>query len=63
MKNTGGIFTISKHNASVAQKLKDKSNKDSGKGSKKRKDKKMRFTFSFRLVDLQTVCILNLVPV
>ena len=51
---TGYSLTISKHYASVAQKLKDKSNKGSGKTSKKRKDKKMRFTFSFRLMDLKT---------
>ncbi|MFO8050078.1 MAG: ISNCY family transposase [Thermoplasmatota archaeon] len=51
---TGYSLTISKHYASVAQKLKDKSNKGSGKTSKKRKDKKMRFTFSFNLMDLDT---------
>jgi len=51
---TGYSLTISKHYASVAQKLKDKSNKGSGKTSKKRKDKKMKFTFSFRLMDLKT---------
>lgn len=51
---TGYSLTIKQHYASSAQKLKDKSNKESKKKSNKGSKKKGKFIFSFRLMDLDT---------
>lgn len=51
---TGYSLTIKQHYASSAQKLKDKSNKESKKKSNKGPKKIGRYIFSFRLMDLDT---------
>ena len=51
---TGYSLTVKQHYASSAQKLKDKSNKESKKKSNKGSNKMGKFIFSFRLMDLDT---------
>ena len=51
---TGYSLTIKQHYASSAQKLKDKSNKESKKKSNKGSKKTGRYIFSFKLMDLDT---------